>query len=75
MEMGGFIAALFLLIVASMIHVVAKKYKFPYTILLFITGLALIPLSHLPAFDFLNTLFLTPELLFYIFLPVLIFES
>lgn len=75
MEMGGFIAALFLLIIASVIHVVAKKYKFPYTILLFITGLALIPLSHLPVFDFLNTLFLTPELLFYIFLPVLIFES
>lgn len=73
--MEGFIAVLFLLVVASIVHIVSKKYAFPYTILLFITGLALIPVSQFPVFDFLNTLYLTPELLFYVFLPVLIFES
>jgi CPA1 family monovalent cation:H+ antiporter len=73
--MEAFMAVLALLIVASLVHIVSKKIKLPYTILLFITGIALIPLASVPFFSFLNTLYLTPDLLFYIFLPVLIFES
>lgn len=73
--MEGFMAVLALLVVASLVHIVSKKTKLPYTVLLFITGIALIPLASVPFFSFLNTLYLTPDLLFYIFLPVLIFES
>ncbi len=68
-------AVLALLIVASFVHLLAKKTKLPYTVLLFLTGIAIIPLTTVPFFSFLNTLYLTPDLLFYIFLPVLIFES
>jgi len=68
-------AVLALLIVASLVHIISKKIKLPYTVLLFVTGIALIPLASIPFFSFLNTLYLTPDLLFYIFLPVLIFES
>jgi len=73
--MEGFMAVLALLIVASLVHVLSKKLKLPYTVLLFVTGIALIPVASIPFFSFLNTLYLTPDLLFYIFLPVLIFES
>jgi CPA1 family monovalent cation:H+ antiporter len=73
--MEGFIAVLLLLVIASIVHVVAKHLKLPYTILLFLVGMALIPVARMPFFSFLNTLYLTPDLLFYIFLPVLIFES
>jgi CPA1 family monovalent cation:H+ antiporter len=73
--MEGFIAVLLLLVIASVVHVVAKHLKLPYTILLFVAGMLLIPVANIPFFSFLNTLYLTPDLLFYIFLPVLIFES
>lgn len=57
----------------------SKRLKVPYTVLLVIAGLLLVPLVNLPyigsTIGFLDDLQLTPELLFYIFLPVLIFES
>lgn len=71
-----FYLALFtLLFTASVVYVLSKKIKIPFTILLVLVGLLLVPLSQIPPFGFIREFQLTPELLFYIILPVLIFES
>jgi CPA1 family monovalent cation:H+ antiporter len=44
-------------------------------VLLVIVGLFLIPLSKTDFFYFINHFKLTPDVLFYVFLPVLLFES
>ena len=72
--------SLFLLIALSTaVFFISKRFKFPYTVLLVFVGLLLVPIVNLPGleniFGFIDDLVLTPELLFYIFLPVLIFES
>lgn len=72
--------SLFVLIALStVIFFTAKRFKLPYTVLLVLVGVLLVPIVNLPylstVFGFLDDLVLTPELLFYIFLPVLIFES
>ncbi len=72
--------ALFVLIALStVIFFVAKRFKLPYTVLLVFVGLLLVPIVNMPylkeVFGFLGDMVLTPELLFFIFLPVLIFES
>lgn len=68
-----------LLALSSAIFFAAKRFKVPYTVLLVLAGLLLVPIVKLPylegVFGFLDDMQLTPELLFYIFLPVLIFES
>lgn len=68
-----------LLAIASALFFVAKRVKIPYTVLLVLVGILLVPVVSLPGlepiFGFLDDLKLSPELLFYIFLPVLIFES
>lgn len=53
----------------------AKKIRIPYTVLLVVVGLLLIPLAKLPFFSYIGSFHLTPELLFFVFLPTLIFES
>lgn len=53
----------------------AKKIHVPHTVLLVIIGIGLGFLTHVPAFGFFGEFTLTPELLFYLFLPTLIFES
>lgn len=63
----------FLLTVSLFTYILSKKINFPYTVLLLIVGLALIPLSNV--FPFINDFDLTPDILFYVFLPILIFES
>ena len=72
--------ALFVLIALStFVFFVSKRIKFPYTVLLVLVGLLLVPVVNLPylrdIFGFIGDMALTPELLFFIFLPVLIFES
>lgn len=74
------VLALFtLLTLSSAVFFISKRIKIPYTVLLVIVGLVLVPLAKLPllspVFGFIDDLTLTPELLFYIFLPILIFES
>jgi len=62
-----------LLLIANISHFVSKKISFPYSILLLLTGAVL----HL-AKDTLvifKDFSLTPELLFFVFLPPLLFES
>ncbi len=66
---------IFLLIVSTWVFLISKKIKFPYTVLLVIVGLMLVPLSNTEIFDFINHFKLTPELLFFVFLPILLFES
>lgn len=72
--------ALFSLITLStVVFFAAKRFRWPYTVLLVLVGILLVPIVNLPylsaVFGFLGDITLTPELLFYIFLPVLIFES
>lgn len=57
------------------VNILAEKFRIPYTVLLVITGSLLVPLSNIEIFSFITSFQLTPELLFFVFLPVLIFES
>ncbi len=65
-----------LMFTASLVAVAAKRIKFPYTIFLVLIGLAVGYLSG--AIEFLKPLThfeLTPDIIVFVFLPVLIFES
>ncbi len=53
----------------------SKTLRIPHTVLLVIVGVCIGLLSTTSTFSFLNSFELTPEVLFYIFLPALIFES
>jgi monovalent cation:H+ antiporter, CPA1 family len=53
----------------------AKRVKLPHTVFLVIIGLLLGLLAQLPAFSFFTEFSLTPELLFFLLLPTLLFES
>lgn len=68
-----------LLVICSFVFYWSKKIGLPYTVMLVLVGIFLVILSESatlnPFFGFLTTFKLTPELLFYIFLPTLIFES
>jgi CPA1 family monovalent cation:H+ antiporter len=70
------LAMFFLLAVSSGVFFLAQRFRVPYTVLLVAVGtFILVPLSNTPAFSFIHDFTLSPELLFYLFLPVLIFES
>lgn len=73
------LALFLLLIVSSVVFFISKRIRLPYTVLLVLVGILLVPLVQLPwlqpTFGFITDLVLTPELLFYVFLPMLIFES
>lgn len=76
MTITAALALFFLLAVSSGVYFLAERLRFPYTVLLVAIGtFVLVPLSKTPVFDFVNDFTLTPELLFYFFLPILIFES
>ncbi len=65
----------FLLALSSVSYLIAKRLQVPYTVFLVVIGVVLGALSLVPGFGFFTEFKLTPELLFYIFLPTLIFES
>lgn len=74
------VLALFVLLALSAgVFLLSRKTKIPYTVLLVFVGLLIVPVVNIPGissvFGFLGDLTLTPEMLFYIFLPALIFES
>ncbi|MBI1309145.1 MAG: sodium:proton antiporter [Proteobacteria bacterium] len=75
MTITALLALFTLLAIACLTYFAAARFKVPYTVLLVAVGLLLVPVAHLPVFAFLKDFQLTPELLFYLFLPVLIFES
>lgn len=53
----------------------AKRVRLPHTVFLVVIGLLLGLLAQFPAFHFFSEFTLTPQLLFYLLLPTLIFES
>ncbi len=65
----------FLLIISSITYIFSKKINFPYTILLVLIWLILIPLSKISFLWFINDFSLNPNILFFVFLPLLLFEA
>ncbi len=68
-------ALIFLFLVSVIANLISKRLNFPYTVLLVLFGILLIPLQNISLFSFLKVFELTPELLFFVFLPILLFES
>ena len=66
---------LVLLIICSFTYLLSKKINFSYTVMLVIIGLLLVPISNIELFSFIDDFKLTPNVLFFIFLPVLLFEA
>lgn len=64
-----------LLLISLGTYFISRRIRLPYTVLLVLVGSLLVPLTHFSFFSFLQEFRLTPELLFYFFLPILIFES
>lgn len=64
-----------LLLVSLGTYALSKRVRIPYTVLLVLVGTVLVMLAQFELFSFIKEFRLTPELLFYIFLPILIFES
>lgn len=75
LTIGSTLAIFVILGISSLALFWAKKLKLPHTVLLVLIGIGLGLLSFIPAFSFLGEFNLTPELLFYLLLPTLIFES
>lgn len=73
--MSQTLSFLVLLSISSFIYILSKKINFPYTVLLLLVGILLIPISKIEFFWFIDDFSLTPDILFYVFLPVLLFES
>ena len=69
MELGVEAQALWLLIIASAVAMFTKYIRLPYTIALVVVGIIM------GALDLLPQMLLTPELVFHIFLPILLFEA
>ena len=69
------LSLLTLLFLSIVTYLAARRLRVPYTVLLVAVGLLLIPLARLPAFTYITSFQLTPDILFFIFLPILIFES
>src|SRR5215831_15125403 len=73
---------IWLLIVASVIAVVASRFRIPYTVALVTGGLILGSLHHIPPVFFLESVshgqrpnWLTPNIILTLFLPPLLFEG
>lgn len=64
-----------LILVAVFSFIFAKKIQFPYTLFLVLVGTALAFVAKIPTMEFLGAFELSPDLLFYIFLPTLLFEA
>ncbi|MDQ7091586.1 MAG: sodium:proton antiporter [Methylococcales bacterium] len=75
MDVDVYLSVFTLMLISLGINILALKTKIPYTVLLVIAGSCLVPLSEMDTFSFVTSFHLTPELLFFLFLPVLIFES
>jgi CPA1 family monovalent cation:H+ antiporter len=69
MELGIEAQALWLLIIAAAVAMFTKYIRLPYTIALVVVGIVM------GALDLLPQMLLTPELVFHIFLPILLFEA
>ena len=75
MNLDVFLSLFSLMLIALAVYILAKKLRMPYTVLLVVSGSLLVPISKIDVFSFITSFQLTPELLFFVFLPILIFES
>ncbi|MBN2718996.1 MAG: cation:proton antiporter [Deltaproteobacteria bacterium] len=75
MTLDVYLSVFTLILISLGINILALKTRLPYTVLLVVAGSLLVPLSKVDAFSFVTSFQLTPELLFFVFLPILIFES
>lgn len=75
MSLDVYLSIFTLMILALGINIVSLKTRIPYTVLLVIAGSFLVPISKIDALSFVSSFQLTPESLFFVFLPILIFES
>jgi len=66
---------LFLLTLSVFIYLISKKVNIPYTVLLVIVWIILVPLTWIHGLWFIDDFKLTPDILFFVFLPILLFES
>jgi monovalent cation:H+ antiporter, CPA1 family len=70
------LAVISLLFIATLVSFVLRNSRVPYTVALVIAGIGLgFLVENLEIFEFLGSFRLSPELVFYVFLPTLIFES
>jgi len=75
MNLDVFLSIFTLMLIALGVNLLAAKIRLPYTVLLVIVGSLLVPLSQIETLSFISSFQLTPESLFFVFLPILIFES
>ncbi|MDO9139231.1 MAG: cation:proton antiporter [Methylobacter sp.] len=75
MNLDVFLSIFTLMFIALGVNLLAAKIRLPYTVLLVIVGSLLVPLSQIETLSFIGSFQLTPESLFFVFLPILIFES
>jgi len=75
MNLDVFLSLFSLMLISLAVFLLSKKLKLPYTVLLVLAGSLLVPISHIDFFSYITSFHLTPELLFFVFLPILIFES
>jgi CPA1 family monovalent cation:H+ antiporter len=75
MNLDVFLSLFSLMLISLAVFILAKKLRMPYTVLLVVSGSLLVPISKIDVFSFITSFQLTPELLFFVFLPILIFES
>lgn len=69
-------AVVALLVVAAVVHAVAKRVRVPFTVALVVTGALLAQLGHWWSFlTPLSSLDIKPEVVLFVFLPTLVFES
>lgn len=70
------LAIMILLFVATLVAFFIRKTRLPYTVVLVLVGAVVsFTAQNIPAISFLNDFRISPEIVFYIFLPTLIFES
>lgn len=75
MNLDVFLSLFSLLLISLVVFILSKKLRMPYTVSLVVCGSLLVPLSETSFFSFITSFQLTPELLFFVFLPILVFES
>ncbi len=75
MHLDVFLSLFTLLLISLAVFLLSKRLRIPYTVLLVVAGSLLVPLSKTEFFSFISSFHLSPELLFFVFLPILIFES
>ncbi len=69
------LSAITLLSLSVAVAMIAKRFRFPYTVALVGTGMILAYVARFQVFAFVDDFQLTPGVLLYIFLPILLFEA